>query len=119
MLPEKNRLKSQKEIDQLFKDGKAVRNSFLFLKYKENNLKNSRFAFSVGLKYSKKAVERNKMKRVLREATRSLLQDIKPGYDNALFLSQGIAPEKKKLVLKDIENVIKKLLEKANLLIVK
>ena len=116
MLPEKYRLKSKKEIDQLFKNGKAVRNSFLFLKYKENNIENSRFAFSIGLKYSKKAVERNKMKRILREAIRSLIKDVKPGIDGAFFLSNGSNPDKKKVSLEEAQIVIKGALEKANLL---
>ncbi len=119
MLSEKYRLKSKKEIDQLFKNGKAVRNSFLFLKYKENNIENSHFAFSIGLKYSKKAVERNKMKRILREAIRPFIQDIKPGFDGTFFLSSGLNPDKKKITLKEAQIAIEGALEKANLIITK
>lgn len=117
MLPEKNRLKSRKEIDQLFKNGRAVRNSFLFLKYKENNLKESRFAFSVGLKYSKKAVDRNEIKRILREALRPLIEKIEPGYDGAFFLSKGLIPNKKKVGLEEAKKAIEGSLEKAGLII--
>lgn len=119
MLPEKHRLRSKKEIDELFKSGKAVRNSFLFLKYKQNNLENSRFAFSVGLKYSKKAVERNQIKRILREALRPFLENIKPGYDGTFFLSQGLDPNKKKIDFKEAQNAIEGILKKANLLTTK
>ena len=116
MLPKKYRLKSKKEIDQLFKDGKAVRNSFLFLKYKENNLSNSRFAFSIGLKYSKNATERNRMKRILREALKTFIENIKPGFDGTFFLSNGLNPEKKKIDLNDAKIAIEGILKKANLL---
>lgn len=116
MLPKEFRLKNKKEIDQLFKDGKAVRNSFLFLKYKENNLENSRFAFSIGLKYSKKATERNNVKRILREALRPFIGSIKPGFDGAFFLSNGLAPSKKKISLEEARNAIEGVLKKANLI---
>ncbi|MDA3815635.1 MAG: ribonuclease P protein component [Patescibacteria group bacterium] len=119
MLPRKHRLKSKKEIDELFKSGKAVRNSFLFLKYKENNLESSRFAFSVGLKYSKKAVERNNIKRTLRESLKPFLKSVKPGYDGTFFLSQSLDPNKKRITQSEAQDTIKKILEKANLLIIK
>lgn len=65
----------------MFKNGKTVNGSFLFIKFKKNNLEMSRFGFIVGLKISKKAVERNKIKRLLSEVIRVNLKQIKNNYD--------------------------------------
>lgn len=81
MLSSEHRLRKKKDIDAVFKRGKFFREQFLSLKLKKNNLPHSRFAFIVGKKVSKKAVERNKVKRRLREATREQISDIKEGYD--------------------------------------
>ena len=117
MLPKKHRLKSRKEVDQIFKEGRTVRNSFLFLKYKENDLDKSRFAFSIGLKYSKKAVERNEMKRMLRESQRDLIKQVKPGYDGTFFVSIKKSDQNGKIKLDEIRKNMRKTFEKANLLI--
>lgn len=115
MLPQKNRLKSDKEISKLFANGKTVRNSFLFLRYNKNDLDISRFAFSIGLKYSGKAVERNRLKRVLREGLRDNLENIKPGFDGVFFVSKSLNPERN-LGSKETSETIKTLLAKANLI---
>jgi ribonuclease P protein component len=93
MLPPESRLKSNKEIEKVFKNGKTVKNSFLFLKFAPNNSKQSRIAFSVGLRYSKKALKRNRAKRILREVARDFLKDIKPGYDLVFFLDKNFSKE--------------------------
>jgi ribonuclease P protein component len=71
-----NKLKSTKIIEQLFKEGKSFsifpfRVIYLF---KENELPASdcklQTAFSVSKKYFKKATDRNRIKRLMREAWR-------------------------------------------------
>lgn len=86
MLPLKNRLKKSTEIKKVFEEGKSARNDFLFLRYHLNNSQHSRIAFSVGLNHSKKAVERNRTKRLLRIAAQNLLSDLKPGFDIVIYL---------------------------------
>lgn len=114
MLPQKNRLKSNREISQLFATGKTVRNSFLFLRYSKNDLDISRFAFSIGLKYSGKAVDRNRLKRILREGFRSSLKNIKTGFDGVFFVSKSLTPERK-MGSKEAAATIEALLKKAGL----
>jgi len=117
MLPQKWRLKSRQEVNIVFQNGKTVKSDFLLLRYRKNNLSHSRIAFSVGLKYSKSAVQRNYMKRVLREAVRSFLPQVKPGYDLVFFLSATASSKKKHLNLKTIVLKIQQLLSSANLII--
>lgn len=71
-LPKAERLKSRKQIDALFGSGKAVsvfpvRAVYGFTPAKEGGLK---VGVSVSKRYFKKAVHRNRIKRLLREAYR-------------------------------------------------
>jgi len=90
MLAPENRLKKKKDFENVFKNGKSIKQDSLYLKYKKNNLEQSRFGIVVGKNYSKKAVERNKIKRRLREIIKE--QNVKgldivivvlPGADNS------------------------------------
>ena len=63
-LPKKNRLKKKKDFEEVFKKGKAVRGNFLFVRYLKNSLQFPRFAFVVSSKVSKKAVARNRIRRL-------------------------------------------------------
>ena len=68
-----NRLKSSKAIDLLFSKGsyiKASGYSLVYLKQQKENPAGLRIGFSVGKKTQPLAVERNKTKRILREAFR-------------------------------------------------
>ena len=69
-----NRLKSSKSIDLLFSKGvyiKVADYSLVYIKQKKENPAGLRVGFSVGKKTQPLAVERNKTKRILREAFRS------------------------------------------------
>ncbi|MEA2007263.1 MAG: ribonuclease P protein component [Patescibacteria group bacterium] len=96
MLDIKHRLKSSNQIENVFKKGKSTQSGFLFLKYCPNSLSVSRIAFSVGVKFSKKAVDRNKAKRILRNQTRKHLHNIKKGFDIVFFLGNVSPSELKK-----------------------
>jgi ribonuclease P protein component len=71
--PKKERLKSKKSIEILFSEGKSVSKYPLRLVYAENSIEveaRVKFGVSVSKKYFKKAVDRNSLKRVLRECYR-------------------------------------------------
>jgi len=93
MLPQKNRLKKEKDFDEVFEKGKGFNSSLLFLKAKRNNLKVKRFGFVVSQKVSKKAIVRNRVKRFLREAIKERLKEIKSGVDIVLVTKPGIEKE--------------------------
>lgn len=67
MLAQANRLKKKKDFENVFKNGKGFKENLLYLKVVKNNLDCSRIGFVVGKNFSKKAVERNRIKRRLRE----------------------------------------------------
>ena len=69
-----NKLKSSKAIDHLFSKGSYIKvsgYSLVYLKQQKENPAGLRIGFSVGKKTQPLAVERNKTKRILREAFRS------------------------------------------------
>lgn len=105
----KNRLKKKKEFDDVFKNGKTVSGSFLFIKFKKNNIEIPRFGFIVGLKISKKAVERNKIKRLLSEVIKTILKQIKNNYDIITVVkSVAIIKAKKNDVTDDFSATLKR-----------
>ncbi len=112
MLPKQNRLKKKTDFEMIFKDGKGYKEAFLFLKTKSNDLELSRFGFAVGIKISKKAVVRNKIKRWLREAIRKNLSEVKKGFDIVVGASPGIEDKD----FHDIKRAVDKLLKRAKLL---
>lgn len=112
MLPKQYRLKKKKDFELVFKKGKTFNDKFLFLKLRKNNLEFNRFGFTIGLKISKKAVVRNKIKRLLREAIREKLNDIKSGFDVVIRVRTEIINKDYEEVKKELES----LLEKAGLI---
>ncbi len=81
MLPRPHRLTLDKDIKTLFAKGKGVFDVYAGLKFRKNDLAVSRFAVVVGTKVSKSAVVRNRLRRQVREAIRSRLEEVKPGFD--------------------------------------
>lgn len=70
MLKKENRLKKKKDFENVFKNGKSVFSKILGVKFVDNNLDKNRYGVLVGKKVSKKAVERNLVKRRIREIIR-------------------------------------------------
>ncbi len=90
MLPLKNRLKKEKEIERVFRKGEGVKGKYFFLKKVENNLKETRFCISVPTDISGKAVVRNKIKRRLREIIRKAIPEIEKGMDVVVVALKGV-----------------------------
>ncbi len=105
MLPKINRLTKERDFNQIHKFGIFVGENFLAIKFKKNNLDISRFGFLVGTKISKKAVQRNLIKRRLRESVKSKLNKIKPGYDIVFFTKPEIVNKSYSEINKAVENV--------------
>ena len=80
------KLKSKKYIDKLFKEGKSVSQSgftLVYLSVELNSFYPAQAGFTVSKKHFKHAVDRNRIKRLMREAyrinKRSLYEKIVPG----------------------------------------
>ena len=108
MLSQANRLKKDREFKRVHKEGKFFGSHFLALKIAPNNLKDTRFGIIVGTKVSKKAVDRNKAKRRLREAIRQQLPQIKPGFDVVLMVKPEITSKDYQEIVKTVFGLLKK-----------
>jgi ribonuclease P protein component len=112
MLPNSHRLRKTREIERVFKEGKGLKEEGLLLRTAKNGLNLSRFAFIAGQKASKKATERNRIKRTLRELIREKKQDIKIGYDIIITALQGSGGKNRE----ETNRILVKLLEKTRLI---
>ncbi len=92
MLPKVNRLKSDKDFKNVFKNGQISENQFFRVKFLKNQKNFSRFGFIISAKLLRKAVQRNILKRRLRVICRSLLQDLKPNFDIVIWPKKNSAP---------------------------
>lgn len=108
MLPRENRLKKEKDFEAVFKEGKGFTCGRLRIKYVCNRLDSTRFGFIVSKKYSKKASERNLIKRRMREIIRKMMPEIKNGCDIVLLVSPGLENDYEKLQER-IKTVLKNL----------
>jgi len=93
MLPTRFRLKDRKEFNEIFRRGETTSNEVLMLKHKNLGREELKIGFSVGLKFSKKSSERNRIKRWMREAVRPVIGRIKPG-QRIIFLVNSKFPYK-------------------------
>jgi len=110
MLPAKYRLKGRKAFNDLFRAGETFSNDVLMMKVAPGEKDEpAKFGFGASLKFSKKAAERNQVKRWMREAVRSKLEKIRSGHNIVFFVSPKFPKEKLNLQLisEKVENLLK------------
>lgn len=81
MIKKELRLNKDKDFALVFKTGQQLKGRFLSVRVLANGLDYSRFGLMVGLKISKKAVERNYIKRQIKDVFKNEMLNIKTGYD--------------------------------------
>lgn len=108
MLKKEFRLRKQKDFENVFKKGVYFSERYLTLKAVKNDLPFSRFGFVVSKKVSKKAVERNRIKRLMSEFIRLSQKEIKLGFDIIFISRVGIVGKN----FEEINEPMKKLLKK-------
>ena len=81
------RISGQKRHSQIHRDGSSAANRLLVIRYLENGLDHSRFAFVVSKRIGN-AVARNRVKRRLREAVRG--RPLMGGWDAVFIARRGI-----------------------------
>src|SRR3989344_7832253 len=94
MLPSLHRLQKTKDINRVFHAGHPIKKNSLLIRKAKNELAYTGMGFVVSKQVSKKAVERNRMRRVLREAVRKNGEAVQQGWDVVItvtpgFLAQG------------------------------
>jgi ribonuclease P protein component len=105
------RLRQNVDFQRVRRNGKFHASPLMVLAFLRNELDYSRFGFVVSKRLGK-AVQRNKIKRRLREATRLRVSQIKPGFDLVFIARQPIAEAS----YTEIERLIERLLKEEDLL---
>jgi len=113
MLASKFRLKKKVLFNRVFAKGFTYQSrSFGLGVYKRGDSESSRVGFIVSTKISKKAVERNRIKRILSREVGNYYKDIAKGFDLVFLVKPLIMKTGEEEIIKDV----KKTLQDARLL---
>lgn len=108
MLPLKNRLKNREDFFAISRRGAFFSAGAVSIKFLSSSKEWPRIGFSVGLKFSKKAVERNRIKRKLRSAVAQNLSHFKKGVDVVVMVKKIPSKIPQAILARDLENVFQK-----------
>lgn len=113
MLKKIHRLTKDRDFDNIFNPpagrGQSGFNKIIGIKAVRNQSDKSRFGIIVSAKISKKAVERNKIKRQIREIIRLQQDKIKSGYDVAVITLPDILGKKYQEIEESINRHFKRM----------
>ncbi len=112
MLPRPNRLVSKKDFDRVWKQGRAFFVPAIGVKIARNGLTVSRFGFVVATTVSKRAIDRNRIKRRWRGLIARELAHIPTGIDVTIMARPPIM----QLTRKETEAITLDLLRRARVL---
>ena len=88
-LGKRDRIKRRKELDRVLRGGRFASNGLMTLHVAANSLGRARMAVAVSVRHGK-AVRRNRIKRLCREAFRCCRQDLPGGYDYVCRPKTGV-----------------------------
>lgn len=109
MLPKQHRLPLRTDLVRVQEEGELFQGRlFSLLVAKGEKAKPSRFAFIISTKIHKRAVKRNRARRLLVEAIRSLLAKIKPGFDCVFLAKKPIIGKGPKEIKLETETLFRK-----------
>lgn len=106
------RLRKSKDFQRVKQQGRSRTSRLLVLTFAPNDLATLRVGFVVSQRVSKRAVERNYVKRLLSEAIRPILVKIPPGWDLVISAKTSIIGVK----LLDLAEDLRMVLRRAQLL---
>lgn len=89
---------------EVFNFGKTIKTNFFLIKKRENNVEYSRFAVVVSKKISKKATERNHLRRRTYFALREVYKNL-PVADYIFILNSGAKDIQYKELVKSLQEV--------------
>ena len=106
------RLRKNKDFQRVRQQGRSIASRLLILTFATNDLATLRIGFVVSKRVSKRAVERNYVKRLLSEAIRPMLVGIPTGWDLVISAKTSSIGVK----LSDLVDDLRILLRRARLL---
>lgn len=109
MLPRPNRLRKTNDFKRVFKNGKGVQIDNVFIKVRPSKGKATRIGIIVSKKVAKKAVDRNRIRRILSEGIRTHIQRIRLERDIVIVVLPGFSLRGAKDAEKTLYTLFKKL----------
>lgn len=85
-LRKEERLAKTKDFGRVYKKGHPARKKFVTLFYLPNNLPHNRIGFSISSRNVKHAHDRNRVRRLFKEAYRRMKMDMRQGFDLVLVI---------------------------------
>ncbi len=99
------RLCLNSDFQRVRRDGQVYTSPFIVLVFLQNGLPHSRFGFVVNKRLGN-AVQRNKIKRRMKESTRLQISTIKSGFDMVFIARQPICEAEYKNIGQTIKNLL-------------
>ena len=100
-------MKRNNDFKKVFEKGKYFQKNFIKIKYLKNGLDKNQFGLIVGIKISKKAVERNRIKRWVEEIIHLNSDQIKTGFNIIIMFNPDIIEKKYSQVEEELINLLK------------
>jgi ribonuclease P protein component len=103
MIASQFRLSGQSSFDRVLKNGRVYQaQPFGLAFFNREDEEISKYGYVVSLKVSKLAVQRNRIKRALSEATRYLTSDVKKGFDVVFLAKQSATKISTDQIMRDV-----------------
>lgn len=100
-------LKTTYDFERARRNGRTWATGLVVLNAAKNDIGTNRFGFVAGKKVGN-AVERNRARRLMREAVRLRLSHIKPGWDLVWIARAGIADKKVDVVMAAVDDLLRR-----------
>lgn len=108
MLPQKYRLRSKSDFQKVLKKGKVIQGKFLGLAVYRGEDGPAKLGIIVSNKISKKAVVRNRVKRILRRAARDYMLTAPSGLLLVFLAKKAIVEQEAEDIVKEASALLKK-----------
>ena len=109
MLPERHRLTTDYDFRKVRRRGRNLKTPLFNLGcLVKRSDSPARFGFVASTKLDKRAVKRNKVKRVFRESVRAVLPRVKNGFDFVFWIKRKALEADSKEVQKTVEEALRK-----------
>lgn len=108
MLKKIHRVAKQRDFERVKKYGRSFFLPNIAIKCLKAGQPYSRFGFIVSNKISKKAIERNRIRRQLREIVRERIDQVLSGFDCVIMVRPDIKKDKFKELEQKIENLFQR-----------
>ena len=106
MLAKQLRLVKEKDFKKIFKQGESSHAKIFSIKVLANGLEANRYGIIISAKVSKKAIERNKLKRQFRGALKEFDKKLACGFDLVIIVSPAAKNREYEFIKSELEKIL-------------